>query len=142
MEIRIANHNSRIGLLTAVLLAVGATARSADTPALKDAYKDHFFVGVAVNRTIATGTAVRADNVRRTPEQVEKDIALAKDQFNQISPENDLKWALIHPREGADGNNFGPADVFVNFGLSACAGINSGLASGTECNSIRARQCA
>ena len=26
--------------------------------------------------------------------------------------------------------------------LSACAGINSGLASGTECNSIRARQCA
>ena len=25
---------------------------------------------------------------------------------------------------------------------SACAGINSGLASGTECNSIRARQCA
>src|ERR1039457_815358 len=142
METRIANHNSRIGLLTAVLLAVGAPARSADTPALKDAYKDHFFVGAAVNRTIATRAAVRADNVRRTSEQVEKDIALAKDQFNQISPENDLKWALIHPREGADGNNFGPADVFVNFGLSACAGINSGLASGTECNSIRARQCA
>jgi endo-1,4-beta-xylanase len=118
METRIANHNSRIGLLTAVLLAVGATARSADTPALKDAYKDHFFVGAAINRTIATGTAVRADNVRRTPEQVEKDIALAKDQFNQISPENDLKWALIHPREGADGYNFGPADAFVNFGLS------------------------
>ena len=37
------------------------------------------------------------------PEQVEKDIALVKEQFNQISPENDLKWALIHPREGADG---------------------------------------
>src|ERR1035441_433811 len=30
----------------------------------------------------------------------------------------------------------------VDVGLSACAGINSGLASGTECNSIRARQCA
>jgi endo-1,4-beta-xylanase len=118
MKTRIANHNSRIGLLTAGLLAVGATARCADTPALKDAYKDHFFVGAAVNRTIATDTAVRADNVRRTSEQVEKDIALAKDQFNQISPENDLKWALIHPREGADGYNFGPADAFVNFGLS------------------------
>ena len=118
MKTRIANHNSRIGLLTAVLLAVGATAWCADTPTLKDAYKDHFFVGAAVNRTIATGTAVRADNVRRTSEQVEKDIALAKDQFNQISPENDLKWALIHPRQGADGYNFGPADAFVNFGLS------------------------
>jgi endo-1,4-beta-xylanase len=104
-------------LFTTVLLAIGATAWCADTPALKDAYKDHFFVGAAVNRTIATGTAVRADNVRRTPEQVEKDIALTKDQFNQISPENDLKWALIHPREGADDYNFGPADAFVNFGL-------------------------
>jgi endo-1,4-beta-xylanase len=118
MKTRSSNHNSRLCLFTTVLLALGATARSADTPALKDAYKDHFFVGAAVNRTIATGTAVRADNVRRTPEQVEKDIALAKDQFNQISPENDLKWALIHPREGADGYNFGPADAFVNFGMS------------------------
>ena len=51
-------------------------------------------------------------------EQVDKDIALVKEQFNQISPENDLKWALIHPREGADGYDFGPADAYVNFGLS------------------------
>jgi endo-1,4-beta-xylanase len=51
-------------------------------------------------------------------EQVNKDIALVKEQFNQISPENDLKWQLIHPREGADGYNFGPADAYVNFGLS------------------------
>ena len=50
------NLNSPIGLLTAALLAVSATARSADMPTLKDAYKDHFYVGVAINRTIATGT--------------------------------------------------------------------------------------
>ncbi|MGO8926838.1 MAG: endo-1,4-beta-xylanase [Limisphaerales bacterium] len=112
------NHNSRIGLLTAVLVAIGATARSADTPTLKDAYKDHFYVGAAINRTIATGTAVRAENVNRTSELVDKDIALVKEQFSQISPENDLKWALIHPREGADGYSFGPADAYVNFGLS------------------------
>src|ERR1035441_9104370 len=118
MKTRSSNHNSRLSLFTTLLLALGATARSADTTTLKDAYKDHFYVGAAINRTIATGTAVRADNVRRTSEQVEKDIALAKDQFNQISPENDLKWALIHPREGADGYNFGPADAYVNFGLS------------------------
>jgi endo-1,4-beta-xylanase len=112
------NLNSRIGFPLAVLLAMGATARSADTPALKDAFKDHFCVGAAINRTIATGTAVRADNVNRTLEAVNKDIALVKEQFNQIAPENDLKWALIHPREGADGYNFAPADAYVNFGLS------------------------
>ena len=109
---------SRIGLLPALLLAFGTTARPADKPNLKEAYQEHFHVGVAINRTIATGAAVRADNVRRSLEQVNEDIALVKQQFNQIAPENDLKWALIHPREGTDGYDFGPADAFVNFGLS------------------------
>jgi endo-1,4-beta-xylanase len=118
MNTHCSNLNSQIGLLTAMLLAIGATARSADTPALKDAFKDHFYVGAAINRTIAMDTAVRADNVRRTLEQVKKDIALVKEQFNQVSPENDLKWALIHPREGEEGYNFGPADAFVDFGVS------------------------
>ena len=107
-----------MGLLAALLLATGTSAWTADTPTLKDVYKDHFYVGAAINRTIATDRAVRADNVRRTSEQVDKDIALVKLQFNQIAPENDLKWALIHPREGADGYNFGPADAYVNFGVS------------------------
>lgn len=88
------------------------------TITLKDAYKDHFYVGAAINRTISTGTAVRADNVNRTMAHVEKDVALVKEQFNQISPENDLKWALIHPREGQNGYDFAPADAYVNFGLS------------------------
>jgi endo-1,4-beta-xylanase len=99
--------------------ATTAPARAAVTSlTLKDAYKDHFYVGVAINRTIATGTAVRADNVNRTLDKVAKDTALVKEQFSQISPENDLKWALIQPREGADGYDFGPADAYVNFGLS------------------------
>ena len=118
MKIHLANLRSGIGLLAAAALSLGANAQSVAKPALKDAYKDDFFVGVAINRSIATGTAVRADNVNRTMEQVEMDIALTKVQFNQIAPENDLKWQLIHPREGVDGYNFGPADAFVNFGLS------------------------
>ena len=118
MNTQIQQFNSRFGLLTAALLAIAATARSADKPTLKDAYKDHFHVGVAINRTIATDTAVRADNVNRTLEDVRKDIAVVKEQFNQITPENDLKWLLIHPREGAAGYYFDPADAFVNFGLS------------------------
>jgi endo-1,4-beta-xylanase len=118
MKTRISNLCLHIGLLTTALLPIGAKVRAADAPTLKGAYKDDFYVGVAINRTIATGTAVRADNINRTAERVAKDIALVKEQFNQISPENDLKWQVIQPREGADGYDFGPADAYVNFGLS------------------------
>jgi endo-1,4-beta-xylanase len=105
---------SRASLLTAALLTMSTTARSADMPVtLKDAYKEHFLVGTAINRSMATGTAFR-----RTLEQVNKDNALVKEQFNQITAENDMKWLLLHPRPGAGGYDFGPADAFVNFGLS------------------------
>ena len=113
------NLHSPATLITALLLAFGATARSAETTTtLKDAYKGAFYVGVAINRTIATDKAIQANNVNRSQEQVEKDIALVKEQFNQISPENDLKWALVQPREGADGYDFAPADAYVNFGVN------------------------
>jgi endo-1,4-beta-xylanase len=102
----------------AALLATGATARSAETITLKDAYKNHFYVGVAISRTVALDKAGEVNSVKRTQDQVDKDIALVKEQFNQISPENDLKWALIQPREGADGYDFAPADAYVNFGVN------------------------
>jgi len=108
---------SAIRLIGTVLLTAFCL-QAADTPSLKDVYKEHFYIGTAINRTVAMGLAVRADNVNRNIDQVKKDIILLKDQFNQISPENDLKWALIHPHEGDDGYNFGPADAYVNFGLS------------------------
>ena len=98
-------------ILAAALLAIGVPMEAAET--LKDAFKDRFLVGTAVNRGMVTGIPFR-----RSAEQSTKDVALVKEQFNQISPENDLKWQLIHPREGADGYDFGPADAFVNFGLS------------------------
>jgi len=99
--------------LMAGLLAIGTTAWSADSPALKDAFKGHFLVGAAINRTVVTGTGFR-----RSSEQVNKDIALVKEQFNQIVAENEMKWALIHPRPGSDGYDFDLADAFVDFGLS------------------------
>ena len=99
--------------LVAKLLAITVTAQSADKPAaLKDVFKDHFLVGTAINRSHATGTG----GGRRGQELVDKDIALTKQQFNQITAENDMKWQLIHPREGADGYDFGPADALVEFG--------------------------
>jgi endo-1,4-beta-xylanase len=101
----------RTTLLSATLLTCGVTAQAAD--ALKDVFKDRFLVGTAVNRSMVTGTTFR-----RSAEQSAKDLALIKEQFNQISPENDLKWQLVHPREGKDGYDFAPADAYVNFGLS------------------------
>ena len=102
-------------LLSAALLTLGVSAGAADKPAsLKETFNEHFLVGTAVNRNMVTGGA----GFRRSAGQSAKDIALVKEQFNQISPENDLKWQLVHPREGKDGFDFGPADAFVNFGLS------------------------
>src|SRR5665213_141365 len=107
--------------LTALLLAVMLTGclsltgtKSKSPPTLKTAYKHHFYVGVAINRSVATGTA----GFNQSQAQVDKDIALVKQQFNQTSPENDLKWEIIQPDEGPNGYNFGPADAYVNFGIS------------------------
>jgi len=64
-------------LLTAALLCGAASAQSSDsTVNLKYAFKDYFKIGTAINRTIATDTAVRANNVNRKQEEVQKDTAL------------------------------------------------------------------
>jgi len=97
--------------LLATLFACAVPGSAAET--LKDVFKDRFLVGTAVNRSMVTGAAFR-----RSAEQSAGDLALVKEQFNQISPENDLKWQLVHPREGEGGYDFVPADAFVNFGLS------------------------
>jgi endo-1,4-beta-xylanase len=104
----------RLNLPAAVLLSMMATARPGETPTLKDVYKDYFLVGTAINRSVATGTP----GPRRAQDLVNQDIALVKQQFNQIVAENDMKWERIHPREGAEGYDFAPADALVNFGLS------------------------
>lgn len=97
-------------------LCPGARAY-ADDASLKIAYEGDFLMGVAINRTIATDTAVKADNVDRTLDEVRGDTALVLKHFNSISPENDLKWALIHPNEGPEGYDWAPADAFVKFGV-------------------------
>lgn len=86
---------------------------AAETPALKDAFQGRFMVGTAINRNIASGVGFR-----RNPEQVKQDIALVKAQFNQLVAENEMKWASLHPRPGADGYDWRAADAFVSFGMS------------------------
>ena len=102
-------------LLVALAAAGGSVARAAEsTPALKDVFQNHFPIGTAVNRSMMMG----GSGFRRSAEQNAQDVALLKQHFNQITAENDMKWQLIHPREGAEGYDFAPADALVSFGLS------------------------
>lgn len=68
---------------------------------LKDAFKDKFLVGAAVNESQFT-------------EQNPAQTALIKKQFNSITPENVLKWEVVHP--DPDRFNFAPSDRYVEFG--------------------------
>ena len=114
MKTPITYFHPRARLLTALLLGLGATALAEGIPSLKEVYQGHFEIGSAINRTMATGTAGWA---ARSPELMATDTALVLKQFGQIAPENDLKWQLIHPRAGADGYDFAPADAYVEFGV-------------------------
>jgi len=58
-----------------------------DLSLLKDAYKDLFLVGVAVNRNQST----LGDK---------EGAALAAQHFIVLTPENDMKWEIIQPIEG------------------------------------------
>ena len=105
---------STAALIGAATITLCAPVRSADPPSLKEAFQDCFRVGTAINRAITTGTGSRW----RGQEQLDADIALVLGQFNQLTAENEMKWERIHPREGADGYDFGAADAFVEFGVA------------------------
>ena len=67
-------------------------------PGLKDAYKDYFTIGVAVNKMNISDPA---------------QTAIIKKQFNSVTAENAWKPGEIHPKEGVW--NFGLADSIANF---------------------------
>ncbi len=69
-----------------------------DPTGLKDAYKDYFKVGVAVNMR----------NMRNQDE-----IKLILKEYNSITAENDHKVGEINPKEGV--YNWGPADSIADF---------------------------
>ena len=86
-----------IGFATGLLL--NATAQ----PALKDAFKNEFRIGAALNESQFSGSN-------------RCEVALTQTQFDTISPENALKWESIHP--AASRYDFKPADGYVEFGES------------------------
>jgi GH35 family endo-1,4-beta-xylanase/enterochelin esterase-like enzyme len=65
---------------------------------LKDAYKDYFTIGVALNQRNISDEA---------------QIALIKKEFNSVTAENDWKPGEIHPKEGVW--NFERADKIADF---------------------------
>jgi endo-1,4-beta-xylanase len=83
------------------LSAFSTLAQTPTTATLKDTFKDAFYVGVAVNSSQITGTDAQGD-------------ALIVQQFNSITPENVMKWEVIHPRP--DAFDFSLADKYVEFG--------------------------
>ncbi len=104
MKTKIFDLHSRAGLLFAMLLAAIYSASAADAPVtLKDAFKDSFAMGVAINQRQFTG-------------QDTNGMAIIVSQFNSIAPENVLKWQSVHPRAGTNGYEFGAADAYVDFG--------------------------
>ena len=68
---------------------------------LKDAYKDEFLIGAALNK-------------KHFAEVDPLEEPLVVGQFNSITPENVLKWGQVHPALGR--YNFDEADRFVKFG--------------------------
>lgn len=96
--------NSRAAVFVASLSVAAQAVIAADAPiALKDAFKDDFAMGVAINQ-------------RQFSEQDTKGVELIVSQYNAIAPENVMKWEAIHPRAGTNGYNFAPADAYVAFG--------------------------
>ena len=94
-------------LLGLVLLTVGSLSAFAQWgrpvdysagPGLKDAYKDYFTIGVALNQ-------------RNVSDDAQK--ALVLKQFNSVTAENDWKPGEIHPKEGVW--NFEKADKIADF---------------------------
>lgn len=69
---------------------------------LKDAFKADFRIGVALN-----GSQFCESN--------KVEAAIAKKQFNSISPENALKWESVHPLPGV--YDFKQSDCYVDFGM-------------------------
>lgn len=89
-------------MLAGLIVPAGAQTASRETGSLKDAYKDHFVVGAAIN-------------LSQIFEQDDRGTPIIANQFNSITPENVLKWALVHPQ--ADRYDFTAGDRYVEYGL-------------------------
>lgn len=87
-----------MSIASAVAQPFGRPQEAPDPTGLKDAYKDYFKIGVAVN-------------IRNVSTQAEKDLIVK--EFNSVTAENDMKPGSLQPKEGEW--NWGRADSIANF---------------------------
>jgi endo-1,4-beta-xylanase len=87
--------------LSLLLLIFSLLAAEQAPLTLKDAFKGSFLIGAALNPAQFT-------------ERDARDAAIVKAQFDSISPENVLKWEVVHPEP--DRYDFDLADKYVAFG--------------------------
>ncbi|MCK5564924.1 MAG: endo-1,4-beta-xylanase [Planctomycetes bacterium] len=87
--------------LTIVASAATFVCSSDSVPALKDVFAEDFMIGGALNVDQISG---------KKPDE----ISLVVKHFNTITPENLLKWELVHPQPGK--YDFELSDKLVAFG--------------------------
>lgn len=90
---------SFLGIISVMTCTSGISAQQTQT--LKDALKDKFLIGTAVNTRQISG-------------RDKKGIRIVREQFNSVVAENCMKCEEIHPAENR--YNFADADAFVDFG--------------------------
>ncbi|HJP92481.1 MAG TPA: endo-1,4-beta-xylanase [Pyrinomonadaceae bacterium] len=88
-------------LCASVIFSTNEPQRHREHRALKDVFKNDFMIGAALNR-------------RQFFEEDTRGAEIVSAQFNTITPENVLKWALVHPQ--SDKYDFTAADHYVEFG--------------------------
>ena len=86
------------GLLCGLAMCLPVAAQDR---ALKEVFKNDFRVGAALNR-------------RQIFEEDTRGVQIVSTHFNSITPENILKWALVHPEP--DRYDFAASDRLVEFG--------------------------
>ena len=97
-------HRARILLVAWCALGGAIAERNAaavERPTLKDAFRDDFLIGTALGTRQIMGQEPAA-------------LDLSAREFSAITPENCLKWALVHPEP--DEFDFEPADKYVAWG--------------------------
>jgi endo-1,4-beta-xylanase len=89
----------KISIFVILIACVFVTCKSESKP-LKDAFKNKFLIGAAVNTRISDG-------------EDSASIAILKQHFNSVVPENCMKSGEIHPEKGV--YSFDQADRLVQF---------------------------
>src|SRR6185369_4707928 len=94
-------HSASVIFVLFCVLAICLEVAAQEPRALKDVFKNDFKIGAALNR-------------RQNFEDDARGAEIVKTQFNSITPENILKWALVHPEPAR--YDFTAPDRFVEFG--------------------------